>query len=70
MAGDLVHILGDAHIYVNHLDALKTQLERTPTAFPTVEFAEGIKSIDDFTFDKIILKDYKPQATIKMDMAV
>lgn len=69
-AGDLVHTLGDAHVYKNHVDALKIQLGRTPTAFPTVEFAEGIKEIDDFTADKVILKNYNPQGAIKMEMAV
>ncbi|KAJ1346625.1 hypothetical protein KIN20_001490 [Parelaphostrongylus tenuis] len=69
-AGDFVHTLGDAHIYVNHIDALKIQLERAPTAFPTIEFGEGIREIDDFTSDKIFLKNYNPQGTIKMDMAV
>ncbi|KAK5973906.1 Bifunctional dihydrofolate reductase-thymidylate synthase [Trichostrongylus colubriformis] len=69
-AGDLVHTLGDAHIYTNHIDALKIQLERTPTAFPTIEFGEGINSIDDFTEEKIILKNYSPQKAIKMEMAV
>uniref|UniRef100_A0A1I7XKP2 Thymidylate synthase n=1 Tax=Heterorhabditis bacteriophora TaxID=37862 RepID=A0A1I7XKP2_HETBA len=70
MAGELVHTLGDAHIYKNHIDALKAQLERTPCAFPTVHFSEEISEIDDFTSEKIILKNYCPQAPIKMDMAV
>ncbi|VDL66285.1 unnamed protein product [Nippostrongylus brasiliensis] len=68
--GDLVHTLGDAHVYKNHVEALQMQLQRKPTAFPTVEFGEGIKEIDDFTTEKIILKNYKPQGPIKMDMAV
>ncbi|VDL65832.1 unnamed protein product [Nippostrongylus brasiliensis] len=68
--GDLVHTLGDAHVYKNHVEALQIQLQRKPTAFPTVEFGEGIKEIDDFTTEKIILKNYKPQGPIKMDMAV
>ena len=83
-AGEFVHTLGDAHIYSNHVDALKiqvsfllfepkrdvVQLERSPTAFPTIEFDEDIKSIDDFTSENIILKNYNPQSAIKMEMAV
>ncbi|PAV71627.1 hypothetical protein WR25_11915 [Diploscapter pachys] len=69
-AGDLVHTLGDAHIYKNHIDALKSQLTRIPSAFPTIEFKGNISSIDDFTSECIVLHDYKPQDTIKMDMAV
>ncbi|VDM52225.1 unnamed protein product [Angiostrongylus costaricensis] len=69
-AGDFVHTLGDAHVYISHVEALKTQLERTPTAFPTIEFGEGIREIDDFTSDKIFLRNYNPQGTIKMEMAV
>ncbi|CAI4224956.1 unnamed protein product [Auanema sp. JU1783] len=68
--GDFVHTLGDAHVYQNHVEPLREQLKRTPTAFPTIEFSDDVKSIDDFTADKIILKNYNPQATIKMDMAV
>ncbi|KAK6022249.1 hypothetical protein OSTOST_12063, partial [Ostertagia ostertagi] len=45
-------------------------LERTPTAFPTIEFGEGISTIDDFTAEKIILKNYNPQKPIKMEMAL
>ena len=46
------------------------QLTRIPSAFPTIEFKGNISSIDDFTSDCIVLHGYKPQDTIKMDMAV
>uniref|UniRef100_A0A914D9Y3 Thymidylate synthase n=1 Tax=Acrobeloides nanus TaxID=290746 RepID=A0A914D9Y3_9BILA len=69
-AGDLVHTLGDAHVYLNHVDALKIQLERTPREFPTVRFVGDIQKIDDFTAESIILENYNPLPTIKMDMAV
>ncbi|CAJ0577610.1 unnamed protein product, partial [Mesorhabditis spiculigera] len=69
-AGDFVHTLGDAHVYSNHVEALQEQLRRVPTAFPRISFAEGIKSIDDFTMEKIHLHNYNPQGTIAMKMAV
>ncbi|CAJ0930321.1 unnamed protein product, partial [Mesorhabditis belari] len=68
--GDFVHTLGDAHVYANHVDALEEQLKRVPSAFPTVEFVDGIKTIEDFSMDKIVLRNYNPQATITMKMAV
>ncbi|CAJ0560106.1 unnamed protein product, partial [Mesorhabditis spiculigera] len=68
--GDFVHTLGDAHVYSNHVEALQEQLRRVPTAFPRISFAEGIKSIDDFTMEKIHLHNYNPQGTIAMKMAV
>uniref|UniRef100_A0A0R3S1W5 Thymidylate synthase n=1 Tax=Elaeophora elaphi TaxID=1147741 RepID=A0A0R3S1W5_9BILA len=69
-AGHLCHVLGDAHIYVNHVDALQEQLKRQPRSFPTVRFVGNIKTIDDFTYESIILENYQPMPTIKMAMAV
>ncbi|KAK0416788.1 hypothetical protein QR680_012687 [Steinernema hermaphroditum] len=68
-AGDFIHSLGDAHIYTNHVDAVKVQLERKPRAFPKIRFADGIHSIDDFTAEKIFLEGYDPHPTIKMEMS-
>ncbi|VDD87825.1 unnamed protein product [Enterobius vermicularis] len=68
--GDLHHALGDAHVYLSHITALKEQLKRKARKFPTIRF-EGIqKSIDDFTSKAIILENYNPWPSIKMDMAV
>ncbi|PIC52835.1 hypothetical protein B9Z55_002775 [Caenorhabditis nigoni] len=69
-AGTLVHTLGDAHVYSNHVDALKTQMEREPYAFPKIRFTRDVSSIDDFTSDMIVLEDYKCHGKIAMDMAV
>ncbi|KAL3989583.1 Thymidylate synthase [Acanthocheilonema viteae] len=69
-AGYLCHVLGDAHVYVNHIDALQEQLKRQPQPFPTVRFVGNIKTIDDFTYESIILENYQPMPTIKMTMAV
>jgi thymidylate synthase len=68
--GDFVHVMGDAHVYLNHVEALKKQLERTPRAFPTLSFKRTVTNIDDFTFDDLVLENYKPHKKIAMKMAV
>mmetsp|Transcript_16808 Transcript_16808/g.30221 ORF Transcript_16808/g.30221 Transcript_16808/m.30221 type:complete len:140 (+) Transcript_16808:1-420(+) len=70
--GDFVHTIGDAHVYLNHVDALKEQLERKPRAFPKLKMKEGKKydDIDGFEFDNFEVVGYKPHKTIKMKMAV
>ena len=69
-AGDFVHTIGDAHVYANHVDALKQQLERMPRAFPKIKINPAKKNIDDFTYDDFEVIGYKPHKTIKMKMAV
>lgn len=69
-AAELVHTLGDAHIYSNHVEQLKIQLERTPYEFPKLRLDESIKSIDDFRSEHITVENYKCHPAIKMDMAV
>ena len=63
-----VHTFGDAHVYSNHLDGVKAQLERVPGKLPTVEIAN--KSLFDITYEDIVLKNYEPQAFIKFPVAV
>lgn len=69
-AGELIHTMGDAHVYTDHVDALKIQLDRTPGEFPTLRFARPIDSIDDFKYEDFILENYKPQSKIDMKMSV
>jgi len=68
--GDFVHSMGDVHVYLNHVEPLKTQLQRTPGPFPILKINCEPKEIDQYTVDDIELIGYKPQATIKMEMAV
>jgi len=68
--GDFVHTLGDAHVYTNHKQPLEEQLQREPRPFPKLHFARKVESIDDFKFEDLILKDYKPHPKISMEMAV
>ncbi|MBY0110960.1 thymidylate synthase [Patescibacteria group bacterium] len=68
--GEFVHVLGDAHIYKNHFDAVKEQLTREPLASPTLWLNPEIKDIDKFTMDDIKLENYESHPTIKAPMAV
>ncbi|MFH1359433.1 MAG: thymidylate synthase [Candidatus Omnitrophota bacterium] len=66
--GIFVHTLGDAHIYLNHVDGLKLQLQRTPKALPKLRIAP--KRIFDLTFEDIELLNYQHDAFIKFPIAV
>jgi dihydrofolate reductase / thymidylate synthase len=68
--GDFIHTIGDAHIYLNHVDALKEQLQREPRAFPKLKINPDKKNIDHFSFEDFEVIGYNPHKTIKMKMAV
>jgi dihydrofolate reductase/thymidylate synthase len=69
-AGEFVHVLGDAHVYCNHVDALKEQVTREPRPFPKLIINPEKKEIDDFLMEDFEIVDYHPHKAIKMDMAV
>ncbi len=69
-AGEFVHTLGDAHIYLNHLEQAKTQLERTPFALPTMQINPEKKSIFDFEFSDFELINYQSHPHIKGEVSV
>ena len=68
--GELIISFGDAHIYENHLEQVREQLEREPLDLPTVELNRYVKDITKFTMEDIKLVDYNCYATIKAPMAV
>ncbi|XP_078073177.1 thymidylate synthase [Mustelus asterias] len=68
--GDFVHTLGDAHIYKNHIEALKIQLQREPRPFPKLKILRNVENINDFQAEDFKLEGYDPYPTIKMEMAV
>lgn len=68
--GDFVHTLGDAHLYLNHLEQADEQLTRIPGPLPTVRLNPRVKSIFDFTFDDIEFVDYQAQPNIPAPVAV
>ena len=67
---DLVWVGGDCHIYHNHFEQVRTQLERTPGALPTLNFKRKPDSIFDYQMDDIELIGYEPQAHIAAPIAV
>jgi thymidylate synthase len=67
-AGILTHTFGDLHIYLNHIDGLKKQLERKPGKLPRVEIRD--KPIFDLKYEDFTLHDYEPQPFIKFPVAV
>lgn len=69
-AGEYIHHLGDTHIYHNHYDAVRTQLDREPMDLPELWLNPEIKEIDEFTYDDIKLKNYNCHPAIKAEMAV
>jgi len=68
--GEFVHTIGDAHVYVNHVDALKEQLQRVPKPFPRLDVNAAVSSIDEFQLSDFEIIGYAPDSTIKMNMAV
>ncbi|KAL7420072.1 Thymidylate synthase [Cryptotrichosporon argae] len=71
-AHELVLQMGDAHVYADHVEPLKTQLEREPRPFPTFRFArsaEEIGDIDGFRADDFVVENYKPHGKIEMKMS-
>lgn len=68
--GEFVHTLGDAHLYLNHVEQAKLQLTRTPMPLPKLILNPEIKNIDDFKFEDIQVVGYESHPTIKADISV
>ncbi|MEH7521709.1 thymidylate synthase [Bacillus sp. JJ1503] len=68
--GEFVHTLGDAHIYTNHIEQVKTQLQREPRPLPTLKIKRKVSNIDDFTFDDFEIIGYDPHPHIAGKVAV
>ncbi len=69
-AGDFVHTLGDAHLYLNHLEQTDLQLARTPHVLPKMRINPDVQDLFAFTFDDFELVGYDPQPHIKAPVAV
>lgn len=78
--GTLTHVMGDAHVYVDHVDALEEQLTREPRDFPELEMkpegvekrrgAGTVEALEGWKVEDFVIKRYKPHAQIKMQMSV
>ena len=68
--GDFVHTLGDAHLYRNHLDQARLQLEREPRPLPRLRVDPSVRELDDFTLEHLSLEGYDPHPGIKAPIAV
>lgn len=69
-AAEFVHVIGDAHVYLNHVEPLQQQLDRTPRAFPTLKIKSDTTDIDGFKYEDFEVIGYKPMKSVKMKMAV
>lgn len=68
--GDFVHTLGDAHIYLNHIDQVKLQLTREPYKLPRMEINKEVKDIEGFSYEDFTLVDYVSHPHIKGEISV
>jgi thymidylate synthase len=62
--------MGDTHVYLNHIDAVREQLTREPRPFPTLKIIGDVKDIDSFRMENFELSGYDPHPPLQMEMAV
>jgi len=68
--GEFIHTLGDAHIYLNHIEQVQTQLTRTPYALPQLQLNPDVQSIFDFQYEDIEIVNYQAHPHIKGEVSV
>ena len=68
--GEFIHTLGDAHLYLNHLEQADRQLAREPLPLPTLRLNPDVSSLFDFRFEDIVLEDYQSHPPIPAPVAV
>ncbi len=68
--GDFVHALGDTHLYVNHLDQARLQLQREPRPLPVLKLNPAVSRLEDFSFADVAIEGYDPHPSIKAPIAI
>ncbi|HEV8148551.1 MAG TPA: thymidylate synthase, partial [Gemmatimonadales bacterium] len=68
--GELIHVFGDAHLYVNHLEQAREQLSREPRPLPLLRLNPAIRELDAFRFEDFALEAYEPHPPIRAPVAV
>ena len=68
--GEFIHTLGDAHLYMNHLDQARLQLQRVPKELPKVIINQSVKDLFEFKFEDFEVVGYDPHPTIKAEVSV
>ena len=68
--GEFVHTFGDAHLYLNHLEQARLQLDREPRSLPRMTLNPEVRSVLDFSFEDFSLEGYDPHPHIKAPIAV
>lgn len=70
MPGHLILSIGDAHVYNTHVEAMREQIEREPRLFPRLTVQNNYERIEDYSLDDLLLENYQPMKSIRMEMAV
>jgi thymidylate synthase len=68
--GEFIHTFGDAHLYMNHLEQARLQLQREPRAFPKLKLNPSVSSLFDFGYEDFEILDYNPHPPIKAQVAI
>jgi thymidylate synthase len=68
--GEFIHTLGDAHIYLNHIEQVKLQLTREPYRLPVMKLNPAVRDITGFRYEDFTLTDYMAHPHIQGDISV
>jgi thymidylate synthase len=68
--GEFVHTLGDAHLYLNHVEQARLQLSRAPRARPVMKLNPEVRDLFGFAYEDFVLEGYDPHPHIKAQVAV
>ena len=70
LPGEFIHTFGDAHLYLNHLEQARTQLQREPRPLPAMRLNPDVRSLFDFRYEDFQLENYDPHPRIAAPVAV